>query len=96
MFMHFEYNDRVFETPRERLNDLLPLGNSYNSPISDLTGRIHNRANWENYQHDWLPSDEDRTYVHSLMAKPVLEPGKFANFLASPARGINNQAVDFE
>ncbi len=62
----------------------------------DPTGNIHNRADWEKHQHDWLPSDEDRAYVHSLMAKPVLEPGRFANFIAPPARGINNQPVDFE
>jgi benzoyl-CoA 2,3-dioxygenase component B len=26
----------------------------------------------------------------------VAEPGKYANWIAPPARGINNQAVDFE
>jgi len=26
----------------------------------------------------------------------VTEPGKFANWIAAPARGINNQPVDFE
>jgi benzoyl-CoA 2,3-dioxygenase component B len=25
----------------------------------------------------------------------VAEPGKFANWIAPPSRGINNQAVDF-
>jgi benzoyl-CoA 2,3-dioxygenase component B len=30
-----------------------------------------------------------------VMAKPVFEPGKFANWIAPPARGINRQPVDF-
>jgi benzoyl-CoA 2,3-dioxygenase component B len=28
--------------------------------------------------------------------KPVREPGKFANYIAPPARGINRQPADFE
>jgi len=42
-----------------------------------------------------LPTQSDRAYVSSLM-KPVLQPGKFANWIAAPAKGINNQSVDFE
>jgi hypothetical protein len=42
-----------------------------------------------------LPSVEDRAFVASLMGR-VAEPGKYANWIAPPARGINNQAVDFE
>jgi benzoyl-CoA 2,3-dioxygenase component B len=42
-----------------------------------------------------LPTTEDRAYVASLM-QPVVEPGKFANWIASPARGINGQPLDFE
>jgi benzoyl-CoA 2,3-dioxygenase component B len=44
---------------------------------------------------NWLPSVEDRAFVASLMGR-VAEPGKFANWIAPPARGINNQPVDFE
>ncbi len=28
--------------------------------------------------------------------KPVLEPGKYANYIAAPRRGINKKGVDFE
>jgi benzoyl-CoA 2,3-dioxygenase component B len=28
--------------------------------------------------------------------KPVVEPGKFANWIAPPARGINGKPIDFE
>jgi benzoyl-CoA 2,3-dioxygenase component B len=30
------------------------------------------------------------------MASPVYERGKFANYIAPPRRGINQQPVDFE
>ena len=49
------------------------------------------RANVRN----WLPSEEDRAFVASLMGR-VVEPGKFANWIAPPAMGINRQPVDFE
>ena len=40
-------------------------------------------------------STDDRAYVIGLM-QAVTELGKFANWIAPPARGINNQAPDFE
>src|SRR5262245_17328187 len=45
---------------------------------------------------EWLPSEADDAYVRGLMAKPVTEPGKFANWIAPPARGVNAQPVEFE
>jgi benzoyl-CoA 2,3-dioxygenase component B len=61
----------------------------------DPNGRIISQAEWDAKHHEWLPTEEDRLYVISLM-KPVTERGKFANWVAPPARGINNQPVDFE
>lgn len=47
-------------------------------------------------QHDrFLPSDEDRLYVQSLMQQ-VTEPGKMAGWIAPPDRGINSKPVDYE
>jgi len=43
----------------------------------------------------WFPNEDDRAYVKSCMVK-VHERGKFANWIAPPAQGINEQAVDFE
>ena len=37
-----------------------------------------------------------REYLLSIMDKPVYEPGKFANYIAPPRRGINQQPIDFE
>ncbi len=58
-------------------------------------GRVLSQAEWDAKKHEWLPSDTDQAYVESLM-QPVTAPGKFANWIAPPARGINGQPVDFE
>jgi benzoyl-CoA 2,3-dioxygenase component B len=52
-------------------------------------------AEWAARCNDWLPSAEDRAFVASLMGR-VVEPGKFANWIAPPVMGINRQPVDFE
>jgi len=59
-------------------------------------GKVMSEADWKANAHKWLPTDEDRAFVISLMGKAVVEPGKFANWIAPPQRGINNQPADFE
>jgi benzoyl-CoA 2,3-epoxidase subunit B len=51
---------------------------------------------WEKRKFDWLPSAADSEYLLSIMAEPVYEPGKFANYIAPPRRGINQLPIDFE
>jgi benzoyl-CoA 2,3-dioxygenase component B len=58
-------------------------------------GRVVSEAEWNAKVGEWLPTAEDRVYVASLMGR-VVEPGKFANWIAPPVVGINRQAVDFE
>jgi benzoyl-CoA 2,3-dioxygenase component B len=58
-------------------------------------GSVISEAEWDARHGEWLPSDEDRAYVTALM-RPVVEPGKVANWIAPPARGINGQPLDFE
>jgi benzoyl-CoA 2,3-dioxygenase component B len=58
-------------------------------------GQVMRQAEWDAKHRDWLPTEEDKAYIQSLML-PVTEPGKFANWIAPPARGINGQPVDFE
>jgi benzoyl-CoA 2,3-dioxygenase component B len=58
-------------------------------------GRIIADAEWESGRADWLPSEQDQSYVQSLMA-PVTEPGKMASWIAAPAKGINGNPIDFE
>jgi len=59
-------------------------------------GKVLSEAEWNANKDRWLPTDEDRAYVTSLMGAAVTQPGKFAHWIAPPARGINNQPADFE
>jgi len=67
----------------------------YNGHHFDLAGNIISSDTFSKRSLDWLPSDSDRAYVKSLM-KPVHEPGKVANWIAMPKRGIHGQPVDFD
>ncbi len=58
-------------------------------------GEMISEGEWTHRHTDWLPTQADRDYVKSCM-KAVREPGKFANYIAPPARGANDQALDFE
>jgi len=46
-------------------------------------------------QGEWLPTEDDETYLASLMT-PIHEPGKMANWVAAPLRGINGRPIDFD
>ncbi|MAY79769.1 MAG: benzoyl-CoA 2,3-epoxidase subunit BoxB [Deltaproteobacteria bacterium] len=61
----------------------------------DRSGNLIDKETWEANQADWLPTDEDREYVQSLMT-PVHEQGKVANWIAAPRRGIHGKPFDFE
>ncbi len=43
----------------------------------------------------WLPSEADRAFVISLQ-KACIEPGKIANWVAPPSRGIDGHPFDYE
>jgi benzoyl-CoA 2,3-dioxygenase component B len=58
-------------------------------------GRVVSEAEWDARRGEWLPTDADAAYVASLM-QPVTAPGRFASWIAPPARGINGQPVEFE
>jgi benzoyl-CoA 2,3-dioxygenase component B len=58
-------------------------------------GRVVSEAEWNAKKDEWLPSGSDRAYVAGLMGR-VVEPGKFANWIAPPVMGINRQPVNFE
>jgi benzoyl-CoA 2,3-dioxygenase component B len=61
----------------------------------DPSGKPISREEYEQKRGDWLVTEADRTRVGELL-KPVYEPGKIAGWIAPPARGINNQPLDFE
>lgn len=62
----------------------------------DPQGNPISRGEWDRRRGEWLPSPDDVDYVKSLQAKAVDEPGKMANWIAPPLRGINRQPMDFE
>ena len=53
-------------------------------------GKIVSEAEWTHHHNDWMPSEDDRAFVQSLMHR-VVEPGKIASWIAPPARGINHE-----
>jgi benzoyl-CoA 2,3-dioxygenase component B len=61
----------------------------------DVRGGLISPAEFERRSREWLPTDEDRDDVRSLMT-PVTEPGKIANWIAPPKTGINRQPIEFE
>src|SRR3989442_1140451 len=60
-----------------------------------VDGRIIGEDEWQANERNWLPTADDRAYVASLMGR-VVEPGRFAGWIAPPAVGINKQPLDFE
>ena len=61
----------------------------------DLDGNPITEEQFEAGRAKWLPTAEDRDFVKSLMV-PVYEPGKIANWIAPPKKGVNKQPFEFE
>jgi benzoyl-CoA 2,3-epoxidase subunit B len=61
----------------------------------DTHGKLIGREEYERRLQDWIPSERDRAFVHTLMQR-VIEPGKMAAWIAPPERGINNLPVDYQ
>ncbi|TAG00213.1 MAG: benzoyl-CoA 2,3-epoxidase subunit BoxB [Betaproteobacteria bacterium] len=58
-------------------------------------GRVVSDAEWNAMKNEWLATDADRAFVASLMGR-VVDAGKFANWIAPPAMGINRNPIDFD
>ena len=50
---------------------------------------------WSRRKGQWLPTDVDKTHVHSLM-HPVYERGKIAAWITPPRNGINGKPFDYD
>ncbi|MCC6902496.1 MAG: benzoyl-CoA 2,3-epoxidase subunit BoxB, partial [Polyangiaceae bacterium] len=59
-------------------------------------GRALGAAEWETKRGEFLPTDEDRAFLGSIMSRPVTEPGKMAHWIAAPKKGIKGKPVEFE
>ena len=58
-------------------------------------GDVLDAETWAGGAPGWLPSDDDRRFVESLMV-PVTEPGRMAGWIAAPASGIHGKPVDYD
>jgi benzoyl-CoA 2,3-epoxidase subunit B len=78
--------------PHKAFNRLIgPLAGIKLSP----EGAVISDNEWNANVANWLPTEADRLYVASLMGR-VVEPGKFANWIAPPPMGINKQPINME
>jgi len=96
------WNKRVLEAhgmseritlPSRRFNRQVGV---YAGQHFDPYGNQLSNEDWERRKYEWLPSPDDKRYLHSIQATPVYKPGQFANYIAPPQRGINRQPIDFE
>jgi benzoyl-CoA 2,3-epoxidase subunit B len=71
------------------------IGN-YAGHFISTDGDVLTEAQWKSREARWLPTPADQAFVQSLMIGRVIEPGKFANWIAPPRAGINHQPLDFE
>ena len=91
--------NRVIE--KSGLPDRLALPHkAFNRRIGSLAGihvspegRIAAEDEWNSRLQDWIPTDGDRAFVASLM-KRVVEPGKYAGWIAPPRVPVNEQPMD--
>jgi benzoyl-CoA 2,3-dioxygenase component B len=58
-------------------------------------GEVLAEEEWQRRAAQWLPDGSDHAFIESLMGR-VIEPGKFANWIAPPVRGINGLPIEFE
>ncbi len=70
------------------------IGN-YSAIHTDTDGNVMSQEEWDKVKDSYIPSGEDEAYICSLM-KPCMEPGKIANWIAPPRRGINGQPFEYE
>ena len=85
--------DFRFTYPNRRFNR--KVGEWSGGFFHPISGEPMSKEAFEAAATDWLQSQREADYVKSLMVQ-VTAPGKFANWIAPPLRGINGKDVDFE
>ncbi len=58
-------------------------------------GHLVGDEQWQAKVAGWLPTEEDRNHVQSLM-RGVTEPGLMAGWVAPPSTGVHQKPVDYE
>ncbi len=84
--------DFRFMIPHRAFNRNIGQFSAY---LTTPEGGIISKSEWENRKDDWLPNNNDKKFVQSLM-QPVTEPGKIANWISPPSGKINRQPFEFE
>ena len=85
-------SDFRIRLPNRRFNR---RGGIYSTFYFNPDGELITQSEFENKRDEWLLSEADSEYIRSI-SKPVTEPGKFANWIRPPAKGIGGQSRDFE
>jgi benzoyl-CoA 2,3-dioxygenase component B len=62
----------------------------------DPDGKRLSKEDWTRRKHEWLPSPADKEFLLSIQNASIYEPGRFANYIAPPQRGIKGQPINFE
>jgi len=84
--------DFELRLPNRRFNRKMGVHSGHSF---DVLGNPIGQDEFDRRRDDWLPSASDKAFIKQLM-QPVIEPGKMANWLGAPARGINGQPIEFE
>ena len=82
-----------FKLPSQRFNRLT---GTYSAGRYDTDGNALSDEEYESYRDSALPSEDDFQYIGSIMDKPVFEPGKIANWIAPPPKGIDGKSFEYE
>jgi len=84
--------DFELKLPSRRFNRRMGI---YAEHTFDPAGNLIDEGTFEKKKREWLPTQEDRDYVQSLM-QPCYEPGKMASWIAAPRKGVKGKPLDFE
>jgi benzoyl-CoA 2,3-dioxygenase component B len=79
------------ELPSRRFNRRQGL---YAEHHFDPAGNLVDLATFDRSRDQWLLSKADSAYLNEIMV-PVTEPGKFANWIRPPSKGIGGQDREF-
>src|SRR5262249_659384 len=85
-------SDRL-RLPDRKFNPHIGMYSAF--PFDPNGGPVSKEA-FEGRKYEWLPAAADSEYLLSIMAEPIYEPGRFANYIAPPRRGINQLPINFE
>jgi len=84
--------DFALKLPHEAFNRKIGV---FSQGLFDPQGNPVSGAEYDASVNSWLPSKADDDFLQSMMV-PVMEPGRYAPWLAPPKVGIDNKPGDFE